>query len=247
MAIVDETLARRFWPGGSPLGQRFRMAAGVAASDGFTVIGVVRAGKYRSLSEPPSPLLYLQYEQRPLAALFMGVVLRARIEPAALAPALRREIHALDPGVEPLTVQPMAEYIAPAFATVEAGATLLLGLGLTALALAALGLYGVMAYVVGRRLHETGIRIALGARRGHVLRLVLGQALRLVLLGEVLGLLLAVGVTPGLAGVLYGVSPTDPLTFGSIPLLFTAVALLACSGPIRRALSVDPTVALKQG
>jgi predicted permease len=247
VAILNETMARRFWPGQNPLGRTFRMAVGVAPKAPFTVIGIVRSGKYRSLAEPPAAALYLQYQQRPIAALFMTAILRTKGDPASLAAAVRREVHALDPRVEPRSVQPLQDYIQPAFATVEAGATLLSALGLTALVLAVLGLYGVMAYVVSRRTYEIGVRIALGARPGHVFRQVLGQALRLVLIGELLGLLLAFAVTHGLASVLYGVSPRDPLTFSVIPLLFALIALIACYGPIRRALRVDPTVALRQG
>jgi predicted permease len=247
VAILNETMARRFWPGQNPLGRTFRMAVGLTASAPYTVIGIVRSGKYRALDEPPAAALYLQYEQRPIAALFMTAVLRTKVDPASLAAAVRREVHALDPRVEPRSMQPLQDYIKPAFTTVEAGATLLSALGLTALALAALGLYGVMAYVVSRRTYETGVRIALGARPGHVFRQVLGQALRLVFIGEALGLLLAFGVTHGLASVLYGVSPRDPLTFSSVPLIFALIALLACYGPIRRALRVDPAVTLRQG
>ena len=247
VAIVNEALAQRFWPGLNPVGRRFRMAVGVAPVDTFTVVGVVKSGKYRSLGEARSPLLYLSYLQRPLASLFMGVVVRTRGNPEAAAGALRREIHALDPTVEPAVIETMEQHIQPAFEPVRVAATLLGMLGAAALALASLGLYGVMAYVASRRSHEIGIRMALGAEPGDVLGLVIRQGMRLVLAGVAAGLLAALAVTRLLAGILYGVSATDPLTFVAVPLVLGLVALLACYIPARRAMRVDPVVVLRQG
>jgi predicted permease len=247
VAIVNETMARRFWPGLEPLGRRFRMTAGIAATESFTVIGVAKAGKTSSLGEPPTPAVYLAYQQRPIASLFMNVVLRTQGRPERLAAVLRQEIHRLDPRVEPMSVQPMEESIQPAFAPVRMAAALLAILGPTALVLAALGLYGVMAYLVSQRVHELRLRMALGAQRRDVLRLVVAQGMKLVLVGALLGLAATRGVTPLLASFLYGVSPGDPLTFVAIFLLLAAVSLLACWLPARRGSQLDPAHALRAG
>jgi predicted permease len=245
VAIINQAMAQRYWPGLNPVGRRFRMAVGVSPIDTFTVIGMAKSGKYRSLGEPPTPLLYLSYLQRPLASLFMSVVMRVQGEPEAMAPLLRREIHALDPTVEPSTIESMEQHIQPTFEPVRVSATLLGMLGLAALVLASLGLYGVMAYMTSRRFHEIGIRMALGAERRDVLRLVLGQGMTLVLVGAAIGLLAALVLTRLLAGVLYGVSSTDPFTFMAVPALLSIVALLACYIPARRAMRVDPITALR--
>jgi predicted permease len=245
VAIINEAMAKQFWPGMDALGRQFRMAAGVAASDTFTVIGIARTGKYRSLGESPTPLLYLSYEQRPLASLYMGVVMRTENDPQLMSTVLRQEIHALDVTVEPLGTQSMTEYIQPAFEAARLGTTLLGVLGIAALALASLGLYGVMSYLVSLRTGEIGVRMALGAQRRDVLQLVVGHGMRLVLIGTMIGLLGAFGVTHLLASFLYGVSATDPLTFTVVPLFLAAVACMACLLPARRAAHIDPIQALR--
>ena len=245
-AVVNEVMAKRFWPGASPVGRRFRMAAGVAPVDTFTVIGVVGAGKYRSLAEAPAPLLYLNYLQRPLASLFMSVVLRSGASPAQIGPILRREIQRLDPGVEPAAVETMEEHIRPAFEPVRVAASAMSGLSAMALLLASIGVYGVMAYLVGRRFQEIGVRMALGAKPADVLWLMLGQGMRLVALGMAAGLGAALSLTHLLGSVLYGVNASDPATFASVAAILGGVTGLACLLPARRALRVDPLVALRQ-
>jgi putative ABC transport system permease protein len=175
----------------------------------------------------------------------MGVVMRTDRNPEAVTAALRREIHALDPSVEPSTVESMEEYIQPAFEPVRVAATLLGILGVTALVLASLGLYGVMAYLVAQRSQEIGIRMALGAKPRDVFKLILGQGMALVLIGTGVGIAAALGLTHLLASLLYGVSATDPLTFITIPILLMAVALVACYLPARSAMRVDPINALR--
>lgn len=239
VAIVNQAMADRFWRGRSPVGRRFRMAAGVTPTDTFEVVGVVRTAKYRSLAETPEPVVYLNYLQRPLASLFMNVVIRTEGAPTLMAPAVRREIHALDAAVEPSGLATMDDYIRPAFEPARVAATLLGGLGVTALLLAAIGLYGVMAFVVGMRSREIGVRMALGAAPREVFQLVLGQGLRLVAAGVVAGLLAAIALTRLLASFLYGVKATDSRTFAGAAILLTAVSVLACSVPARRALRVD--------
>jgi predicted permease len=245
VAIVNESMARRYWPARDPLGRRFVMAAGVAPPSPFAVVGVVKDSKVRSLTEPATPLVYLAYQQRPLASLFMGVILRASGNPAPMIPILRDQIHALDPAVEPLQLQTMDTAIQPAFSGVRAAGTFLLVLGAAALFLASLGLYAVTAYAVSCQTREMGIRMALGAQRSHVRAAVLAQGLRLALLGVLLGFLVSLAVAPLLAGFLYGVSPSDPLVYSSVALLLCLSALLGSLVPAVRATQIDPLVALR--
>ena len=244
VAIINQTMALRFWPGRDPIGRQFRMAVGVAATDAFTVIGVAADGKYSELSEPPSPGVYLAYQQRPLASLFMGVAMRTRGDPQSFVAALREEIHRLDPGVEPLNIQTMNQYIEPAFESVRIAALLLALLGPMAMMLSALGLYGVMSFMVSRRSREIGVRMALGADSTNVQRMVIRQGMTLVAIGSGIGLLATFGMSGLLRGFLYGASPADPTTFASVFALLTFVSLLACWLPAWRASRVDPNIAL---
>jgi len=245
VVIVDETMARRFWPGLDPIGRHFRMAVGIAPKDTFTVVGVAKTGKYRSLSEPPTPFLYLAYQQRPIASLFMGVVIRVRGNPEQLAPFLRDEIHSLDAFVEPLGIQSVEEYIQPAFAQANAAAKFLIVLGATSLMLASLGLYSVMSYAVSRRSHEIGVRVALGAQRWNVSKMILVQGAILTLIGSALGFSASLFLARLLSSFLYGVSATDVMTYAGVALIVSFVALTASYIPARRAMRVDPMVALR--
>jgi len=246
VAIVNQTMARRYWPGQNPVGRKFQMAIGIASTDTFTAIGVAADGKYASLNEPPTPLVYVTYPQRPIASLYMNLLVRTSGDPGGMIAAVWREIHALDPGVEPLMVQTLDSYIGPAFMPVRVASLLLAILCGTALLLASLGLYGVMAYGVAQRRSEIGIRMALGAHVRDTLALVLKQGLGLAVCGAVVGLLLSLATTRVLSRFLYGVSSKDPLTFGAATLVLMMVALLACYVPARRALRVDPMIALRE-
>ena len=175
VAMVNQTMARRYWPGLDPIGRRFRMAVGIAPTDTFTVIGVAADGKYESLNEPPTPLVYVTYPQRPIASLYMNLLVRTRNNPLAMVSAVRGEIHALDRGVKPLMLQALDSYIDPAFLPVRVASLLLTILGAAALLLASLDLYGVMAYAVAQRRQEIGIRMALGAQVRDTAALVLKQ------------------------------------------------------------------------
>lgn len=239
VAIVNETMAKRFWPGQDPIGRKFRFWRGEV-----TVVGVVRSGKYRSLAESPRSFFYLAYQQG-VWDLNLGVALRTRGNPAAFAGALVDTIHSIDPGVEVWASLPMNDFIQAAFVANYMAALLLTLLGLVAVALAAIGIYGVMAYVVTQRTQEIGIRVALGAQMMDVMRLVLGQGLRLAGWGTLFGVLGALAVTHLLASFLYGVSPYDPAIFGAVILALSAVSLLACWLPARRATKVDPMIALR--
>lgn len=243
--IVDETMARRFWPRMDAISRQVRMTVGVAPREVFTVVGVVRSGKYRALSEPPTPLVYLAYQQRPLASLFMGVVLRTKEDPGGMAPLLRREIHALDEAVEPLGVQTVEEYIRPAFAQANVAARFLMTLGSAALFLAVMGLYSVTAYVVSRRSHEIGIRMALGAQRSTISKMILAMGAKHALFGICGGLIASLLLARLLSSFLYGVSASDPATYGLVAMILMAVAVVASYLPARRAMRVDPMGALR--
>ena len=238
VAVVNEAFARRFWPGQNPLGRRFR-----TGGTWRTIVGVVKTGKYNQLNEPTHCFFYLPFQQG-VRDLDLSICVRTTGDPAAFTNTLIRTVHELDPGVSLLRVGPMTESVLASF-TQRMAAGLLLFLGAIALTLAAMGVYAVMAYAVGQRTQEFGVRIALGATPGAVLRQVIGQGLTLVALGVTAGLALALAVTHLLANFLYGVSPFDPATFLGVPLLLAVVAVLACYVPARRATRVNPVEALR--
>ncbi len=238
-AIVNETMARRFWPGLDPIGRTFK-----ENGNSTSVVGVARDGKYRSLNEPPRCFYYRPYQQA-VWDLNLGLCLRTAGDPAMLASSLQQEIHKLDPRVEIWAVLPMTEFIKAVYLAPVLASRLLSWLGIVALALAAMGVYGVMAYVVGQRTQEFGIRMALGAGTGDVLGLIFREGLILAAAGIAIGLVLAVAATHLLAGFLIGISPFDPTIFIGVPALLGAVALLACWLPARKATRVNPIEALR--
>jgi predicted permease len=239
VAIINETMAQRYWPGQDPLGRKFK-----AAWRELTVVGVARNGKYRFLNEAPRAFFYTPYRQG-IWDLNLGLCLRTTGNPASLGIALQKAIHDVDPRVEVWATIPMADYVKAAFAPSILASRLLTWLGIIALALAAMGVYGVIAYVVSQRTQEFGVRMALGAQQGDVLRLVLREGLLLAGSGIGLGLLGAFTVTRLISGFLFGISPFDPVTFGSVVLVLGTVSLLASWLPARRATHVNPVEALR--
>jgi predicted permease len=239
VVILNETAARRFWPGQNPLGRKL-----TGRGQEATVIGVVKDGKYRALNEPPRPFMYLSYQQG-VWDLNLGVAVRTIGNPLELATTLRREVRALDTGVEVWALISGEDFTQAAFLPQRMATVLLVILGAVAVALAVIGIYGVMAYDVNQRTHEIGVRMALGAKVTDVICLVLGKGLTLAALGTAAGLAGAIALTRLLASFLYGVSPFDFATFGGITLSLGLVSLLACYIPARRAASVDPMVALR--
>jgi predicted permease len=239
VAIINDNFVKRFWPGQNPIGRRIKTVGRIV-----TVVGMVKSGKYRSLNEPPRPFIYLPYQQG-VWDLNLGVVLRTKGDPASMIGTLRQTIHELDPGVEVWAGLPMTDYIKAAFLAQKVTATLLIILGLTALVLASIGIYGVMAYMVNQRTQEFGIRMPLGAQSHDVLKLVLRQGILLTVLGVAIGLAGALALTRLLSSFLYGVSPFDPLTFGGVSIALGLVTLIACYLPARRATRVDPLAALR--
>jgi putative ABC transport system permease protein len=239
-AIINETFARRFFPGQEAIGRKIHAGTRV-----LNIVGLVKDSKYRSLSESAEPYFYIPFLQFYRPHIGFALHIRADGRPEAMLGAVRREVQAIDPAVPVFAAIPLADYIGASFFTQKVAATLLSILGLLALLLAALGLYSVMAYSVTQQTREIGIRLALGAQARDVFKLVIGQGLRLVLSGIVIGLATAFAFTRLASGLLFGVSATDPATFALIALLLTGVALLACLLPARRATKVNPLIALR--
>jgi predicted permease len=239
VAIVNEVFAQRFWPGRNAIGCKFR-----CGGTERTVIGLAETGKYNRLDESPACFIYLPYQQG-VPDLDLGICLRTKEDPMSLAPALHRAVNQTDPAVDLLEVKPLTVHVAAVFFAQRMASLFLTLLGGIALTLASLGVYAVMAYAVGHRTQEFGLRMALGARARDVLWQVIRQGLALVTAGAVAGLGLACGLTRLLANFLFGVSPFDPITFVAAPLLLLGIALVACYLPARRATRIDPLVALR--
>jgi predicted permease len=239
-AVISETMARRFFAGEDPIGKRVGLIAGTAE-----IIGVARDIKYTSQREEDAPLIYLPWLQWAERFGEMQFALRASGDPATLVTAARQAVREADDTLPIIDVKTQAAQASETLAQERLLAKLLSFFGALALLLAAIGLYGVMAYAVAQRTSEIGIRMALGAQAGDVLRLVIWQGLKLVLIGSVAGALGAFALKQVIESQLYGVRATDPLTYAVVGGLLVAVALMACWIPARRATKVDPVVALR--
>ena len=252
-AIISEKLARNFWPGGEPIGSELTFPTlevavpGVAARrlKRFAIVGIVKAVKNRGLEVEPEEEVYVPYSQYPTFYSPRTLVARTSVEPTLLVSAIRHEVTMLDNDQPISEIRTMDQVVAQAAAGHRFPMVLLGLFAALAMALAGVGIYGVTSYSVGRRAHEIGIRVALGARRAHVLRLVLSGSMRWVLAGLALGIAGSLGLTRLLRDLLYGVRPTDPLVLGAVSLLLSSVALVACYIPARRATKVDPMAALR--
>ncbi|MBW3534022.1 MAG: FtsX-like permease family protein, partial [Gemmatimonadetes bacterium] len=246
VAVVNETLVRRFWPERSPLGDGIRQPGG--EREFGEIIGVVGDIRHEGLDVEPRPMLYFVHAQSPrtwFPVRGMTLVLRSSVEPTALTSAARREVQAMDPSLPIFRVQTLEQAVADSTSTQRFSMLLQLVFAGVALVLAAVGIYGVISYSVAQRTREIGIRMALGADRGRVLRLVVGQGMTLVGVAVVVGLVVALMAGQVLASLLYGVSPRDPLTYIAVTGVLTLVALAACWIPARRASGVTPQSALR--
>jgi putative ABC transport system permease protein len=242
VAVVNQTLAHRFWPGGEAIGRRLRFTTD--SSEAWrTVVGVVGNVQEGELDSKPEPQVYVPYADFP--RFHMSLTVRTVGVPGAAAPAVRAAVRAVDPGIALFEVMPYPDLIVRSFWPRRLVGLMLAVFAGIALLLAAVGVYGVMAYAVAQRTHEIGLRMALGAEVGHVLRLVVGQGLTLAGIGLLIGLVGAFGLTRGLATLLFGVSATDPLSYIAISLLLAVTTLAASYIPARRAARVEPLVALR--
>ena len=236
VAIVNEAMARKLWSRGDALGRRLSLGEDAR----FEIIGVVKTGKYRTLGEEPIPLIYL-----PQLPGRRTLVMRTSGDPRFLLDTIRREIQAVDANVAATDLETIEQYMTlPLFPARATG--LLLGVsGILALVLTCIGLFGVISYLVSQRTHEIGVRLTLGAGRYEILKLVLGHGLAMASAGLALGLAAAFGLTRFLSSVLYGIQPNDPLTVVGVSVGLLSIAALSCYFPARRAMSVDPLVALR--
>ena len=240
VAIVNQELANRYWPRQDAVGKRI----GAGATDRqLRVVGVVRNSNYGTLNEAPQPAIYQPEFQEHRS--YMTVHARVAGDPMAFAAAVESSIHELNPDLPVSEVRTLRSQVEFASVRERIAGTFVGAFGLLALVLAGVGIYGVIAYTTRQRTREIGIRMALGAQRVQVLRLVLGQGLRLTLIGLALGLALSLALTRFLRSLLFGVASTDALTFTAVATLLCAVALGACYLPARRATSVDPMVVLR--
>jgi len=242
-AVVNETFARIFFPGANPienaLGKQFRTSP---ERQPWQIVGVAKDGKYWTIGEEPKSFVWFPIGNQ-LA--FNTLIVRTTARPETVIGAIRGVFRNLDPNLPVTDVKPLTEHMNLSLFPARAVAALLAAFGLLALALAAIGIFGVMSYAVSQRTREIGVRMALGAGAREIFRLIVGQGLLLTLIGVGVGLALALVATRLLSTLLYNVSAIDPLTFAGVTLLLVAVAFLACYFPARRAMKTDPMVALR--
>jgi putative ABC transport system permease protein len=239
--IVNQQMAEMLWKGESAVGKR--VFIGSDSRDFMVVAGVIKTGKYRNLAEDPKPFFYYSMDQ--LRPRTMMMVVRGSVDARSLVGAIRTEVQAIDRRVPLSGIKTMAEHKTYALWAPNMAASFSLAFGVVAILLSAVGLYSVMAYVVSQRTREVGIRMALGANRTDVLKMITRQGMRLAAVGLVLGFVLALALVQVLSSLLIGVSGYDVTTFIVVPTLLAAVALVACYLPARRATKVDPLIALR--
>jgi predicted permease len=245
VAIVNETFVRRLMPAVKSPAEAVgkRVSWGEEKGPFMRIVGVARDGKYFNIAEDPRSFIWTPLTQDYNSS--GSIVVRTAGNPEPVFAAVRGEVQALDPNLPLFDVKTLTEHMRLALFPSKIAAMVLGVFGLVALLLSAIGIYGITSYAVSQRTHEIGIRMALGAQLGDVLRLVLNHGLKLTLIGAAIGLIGAYLATRAITSVLYGVSATDPLTFISVSVLLIGVALFACYVPARRATRVDPLIALR--
>jgi len=241
VAVINQTTAKMLWPGEDPVGKHFKI--GGAQGKDVEVVGVAQDGRYSDLTEKQRAYMFMSFYQVSWGDAVLMV--STRTDPRTLVNTLREQLRAIDRNVSVLSTITMDEHMRYALFAERLEVQLVTALGALGLVLAAVGLYGVVAYMVSRRTHEIGIRLAVGAQPRNIFSLILKRGLLLAGTGIGIGVVLAIAFSRLLAGLLYGVSPRDPLTFSGVALVLGAVALLASFVPARRATKVDPMVALR--
>jgi putative ABC transport system permease protein len=243
-AIVNRAFAERFWPGQDPIGRRFQYGSEPDPDGDFmTVVGLVENTTQAALGSDPEPEFFVPFFQNPLRA--MTVLARYEGEAGALADGMRDAVWALRPELPVDTLEPMTATMSESITQPRFYTLLLTSFAVVALALAAVGIYGTMAYTVARRTREVGVRVALGAQRTDVLRLIVGQGMRVTALGMGIGIAGALALSRFIDSFVFGVEPTDPVTFSVVALLLATIAFLACYLPARRAARLDPAETLR--
>jgi putative ABC transport system permease protein len=243
VVIVNQTFARRFWPGENPLGKRIKPGEYTSKEAWIEVVGVVGDVRLTGLDDSEKPEMYIAYPQS--ASTFLALVARTSVEPASVAAALRAAVAAVDKDQPVFAVATMRELVASSMAQRRFSMALFGGFAALALVLAIIGVYGVMSYAATQRTHEMGLRMALGATPGDVLRLIVGQGAQLALTGVLVGLAAAGALAPVMASQLFDMPAVDPVTFAGVAALLSCAAIAACYVPARRAARVDPMVALR--
>jgi predicted permease len=250
VAVVNQAFANKFFPNQNAIGKRFTYDT--KKPDEFEIVGICRDSKYSSQREDVHPTMYSSFRQERIGALSAGTFeVRTSGDPAATVASVRDAVRQVDPNLPVLNVKTQVEQANETLRMERLFAKLLTLFALLAQQLAAIGLFGVLAYTVSQRTHEIGIRMALGADRGNVLKMIVRQGMTLAVIGVILGLAGAYVLTKyleswiSLSQMLFEVKVSDPLTYGVIALLLTVVALIACYIPARRATKVDPLVALR--
>jgi len=242
VVIINETLARRFFPNEDPIGKLVDLDV-TGLDTGSQIIGVVGNVKHFGLDAEPKPESFLPYYQH--TSNTMTLVVRTNSDPSAMGADVRREVRAVDKDQPVYNVATMEEQLSKSLATRRFSMILISGFAVISLILAIVGVYSLMAYSVTQRTHEIGVRMALGAQTGDVLKLVVGQGMLLVFIGVVIGFAASLVLTQFISSLLYGVTTTDMVTFASVSLILAVVGLLACYVPARKATKVDPMVALR--
>jgi len=244
VAMINQEMARKLWPDQDPVGRRFRLA-GDTTEEWFSIIGILadfRHGQGDN-SEPEDPSAYVAYPYQ--ASLNTGITIRVSGDPTLITPAVREQIRLADPLLPVFQVETMERLRELSYWQFRLFSSMFSTFGFIALILASIGVYGVLSYSVSQRVQEIGVRLALGAERSHVLKLIVGQGVKLAGMGVIGGLVGAAAVTPVIRTLLFNVTPTDPLSFAGVAVFLTLVAMLASYIPARRAMAVDPIVALR--
>ncbi len=243
VALINATMAHRFWHNDDPTGKRFMWGHPGKENKWITIVGVVGDTKLYGLDNPARLEVYVSYRQKPQGG--MNIMVRSAVDPASITSAVRAAVASIDKDQPVFNIETMQQLVDDSISTRRLTLVLLGIFSALALILAAIGIYGVMAYSVALRTQEIGVRMALGAQNQDVLRLVLGQGARIALFGVVIGLAGAAALTRYLSSLLFSVSTDDPLTFAGVATLLVIVALVACYIPARRAMRVDPIIALR--
>ncbi|MFC1627685.1 ABC transporter permease [Gemmatimonadota bacterium] len=241
VAIVNETFAGRFWPGEDPIGKQFRTTYGERI---YTIVGVAADGKYRTLGEDQSAFFYGALLQRPISGNTVSFIVRTSAPESGLIPLIQQEVRALDPDMPLFDLKTVPAYKGVMLFIPRLVGSIASALGLVALILGSIGLYGIIAFEVSRRTREVGVRMALGAQKRDVLNMVLWSGLKLVLVGLLIGVPVAALAARGLTALLFGIDPLDPITFAGIPLILIGVTIAATMTPARRAARINPIDAL---